>query len=102
MDFYGSSTILAAGGHKSDFDGHSKHSYNNYMIYPYVYGPYCAAIFTMPEPTPNGEFDEGYWNNTCVLATAADYYFTIQSCNTSLVCINDFCVLGDSLHLAAH
>lgn len=31
------------GGHKSDFDGHAKRSYNNVALYSYVYGDHCEC-----------------------------------------------------------
>lgn len=54
------------GGHKSDFDGHSKISSNNIHIFPQVYGARCMAILAQNLP-PEG-YAEGYINNTCILS----------------------------------
>lgn len=68
------------GGHKSDFGGHSKLSYGNLNAYANVYGERCVMLQQLPYPGEN----EGYWNNTCVLATAGDKYLDIGgSCSTA-------------------
>jgi len=67
------------GGHKSDFGGHSKHSWNNIMAYPQVYGARCVGLFGMPLV---GQ-EEGYWNNTCILADAGGQYAALDGCDLS-------------------
>ena len=62
------------GGHKSDFDGHSKRSDNNLHVYPQVYGPRCFAIL---QAFPAPGFAEEYTNNTCVLASAGENVVTV-------------------------
>ena len=42
------------GGHKSDFDGHSKRSFNNIHVYPFVYEDVCFSIMNMPLEAPGG------------------------------------------------
>jgi hypothetical protein len=63
------------GGHKSDFDGHQKTSHNNIMAYSEVYGERCLLVGNMPVEgySPDGiPFSEGFYNNTCILASAND------------------------------
>jgi hypothetical protein len=65
------------GGHKSDFDGHDKLSYENLHIHPSVYGSKCVGeLQAMP---PKG-YAEGYFNNTCVLPTADSQYVRLAGC----------------------
>jgi hypothetical protein len=59
----------------SDFDGHSKRAYQNYNLFSEVYGSRCVGGGN-PHPRPDHLYDEGYWNNTCVLASAGDQYVT--------------------------
>lgn len=58
------------GGHKSDFDGHSKESTGNLHVYASVYGDKCLGISAQILPTPG--YPEVYANNTCILASAGD------------------------------
>ena len=58
------------GGHKSDFDGHSKHSIENLHLYASVYGDRCIAILAQILPLPG--FADSYVNNTCVLVPNAE------------------------------
>ena len=67
------------GGHKSDFDGHAKRSYNNIHAYSNVYGSKCVGIMNLPHDSPNNFFAEGYWNNRCVLAGTGDGYLDLGS-----------------------
>lgn len=53
------------GGHKSDFDGHSKRSLGNLYVSPAVYGGTCVFIASQQLPPPG--FAEVFANNTCVL-----------------------------------
>ena len=64
------------GDHKSDFDGNSKHSFNNLHIYPQVYGAKCLGIMAQVLP-PKG-YAEGYYNNTCVLQDSNPSYLDIS------------------------
>jgi hypothetical protein len=65
------------GGHKSDFDGHSKRSYANLHVHPSVYGVKCVGeLQAMPKPG----YAEGYYNNTCVLPTAGAMYARLAGC----------------------
>ena len=52
------------GGHKSDFDGHSKWSFDNLHLYANVYGDRCVEIGAQVLPLPG--FPDIYANNTCV------------------------------------
>lgn len=67
------------GGHKSDFDGHSKVHHNNVNLFAYVYGEKCVGISNLA-PIPG--FAEGYYNNTCVLS-AGGTYMDIGSCDAT-------------------
>lgn len=67
------------GGHKSDFDGHAKRSYNNLHAYANVYGSRCVGIMNLPHAATSDFFAEAYVNNTCVLAAAGDAYLDLGS-----------------------
>jgi len=58
------------GGHKSDFDGHSKWSYDNLHLYANIYGDRCVEIGAQVLPLPG--FPDVYANNTCVLVPGAE------------------------------
>jgi hypothetical protein len=58
------------GGHKSDFDGHSKRSDNNLHVYSSVYGARCVGVGAQFLPVAG--FQEMYINNTCILGDAND------------------------------
>jgi len=70
------------GGHKQNFDGHSKVSSHNLHIFPQVYGVKCIdeetegeSIGTAgPYGLPPRGYAEGYTNNVCVLPTAGAPY----------------------------
>ena len=62
------------GGHKST-NGFSKRTHDNLNIFPQVYGAACAGMFGLPKPTADGTFDEGFYNNTCILAGSNGVYF---------------------------
>ena len=67
------------GGHKSDFDGHSKWSYDNLHLYASVYGDRCVEIGAQVLPLPG--FADVYANNTCVLSPNAECLDLGQSAN---------------------
>ena len=80
------------GGHKSDFQGHNKLSYRNVNVYPGVYGPRCVDLQALPLVGPNsrdntggdGNWDEAYSANKCILATNNETYITVGGkCTTS-------------------
>ena len=77
--YYDHDNFEVYGGHKSDFDGHSKRSYNNIHAYSNVYGSKCVGIMNLPHASPNNFFAEGYWQNKCVLADAGDGYLDLGS-----------------------
>jgi hypothetical protein len=54
------------GGHKTDFDGHSKWSYGNLHVFPAVYGAKCVGIL---QELPTKGFAEHYTGNTCILGS---------------------------------
>lgn len=64
------------GGHKSDFDGHSKKSIGNLHVYPFVYMTTCVDIGAQVVP-PEG-YAEVYQNNTCILPAADSIYVNID------------------------
>ncbi len=57
------------GGHKSDFDGHSKRSDSNLHVYSSVYGDRCVGIGAQFLPVAG--FQEAYTNNTCIIGTVS-------------------------------
>lgn len=65
------------GGHKSDFDGHSKRSFSNLHIVPYVYGVKCIGEL---QAMPKKGYAEAYFNNTCILPTAGATYARLAGC----------------------
>jgi hypothetical protein len=72
--------VQVYGGHKSNFDGHSKRSISNIMAFAIVYQPQCMRIFpSLPVETGEGLFAEAYINNTCILASAGDMYLDLGS-----------------------
>ena len=77
--YYDHDNFEVYGGHKSDFDGHSKRSYNNIHAYSNVYGSKCVGIMNLPHASPNNFFAEGYWQNKCILADAGDGYLDLGS-----------------------
>lgn len=72
-----SNNFFVFGGHKSDFNGHSKLSWNNINVYPSVYGTKCVGIMGLPNPDPENRWNEGYWNNTCVLPGSSQPYVQV-------------------------
>ena len=70
------------GGHKQNFDGHSKHSASNVYVYPQVYGVKCIDEETQGEDTgtsgPHGlpppGYAESYRDNICILPDQNDRY----------------------------
>lgn len=83
------------GGHKSDFDGHGKQSYNNILAFANVYGSKCVGIGNAPHASPNPFFAEGFWNNTCILADAGDTYLDIGDCTADATLANRV-ILGNN------
>jgi hypothetical protein len=71
------SNFFVFGGHKSDFNGHSKLSWGNVNVYPSVYGTKCVGVFGLPNADPNNQWNEGYWNNTCILPEAGQPYLDV-------------------------
>jgi len=66
------------GGHKSNFDGHSKRSAFNIYAFALVYANSCGRVFpSLPPPSPGGLFAEAFTGNTCILGGASDLYFDL-------------------------
>ena len=71
------------GGHKQNFDGHSKHSSSNIYVYPQVYGVKCideeqegmGTHTAGPDGLPKPGYAESYANNICILPAAGDPYY---------------------------
>ena len=72
------SNFFVFGGHKSDFNGHSKLSWGNINVYPSVYGTKCVGIFGLPNQDAAKRWNEGYWNNTCILPDSNDPYLQVS------------------------
>ena len=53
------------GGHKNNYDGHSKHSFNNVYAFPLIYGERCFGFFSTFLETIRGQ-PEVFENNICV------------------------------------
>jgi len=80
------------GGHKSDFDGHSKISRNSLHVFPFVYLPVCFSVSTQGPP-PKG-YAETYVNNTCILH-ANEAYINIDGTDlTDFTQVDDGFVVG--------
>jgi hypothetical protein len=43
-----------------------------------VYGTKCIGIFGLPNPSTESLWNEGYWNNSCILPDAGDPYLDIS------------------------
>jgi len=56
-------SVAYGGGHKSNFGGHDKRTYNELGIYARVYGPTCFRISDTSGPA----HPESYFNNTCII-----------------------------------
>ena len=69
------------GGHKQNFDGHSKRGFANVYAYPSVYGAKCVDEETQGLDTgtsgsgglPPAGYAEAYFDNICVLDKGAPY-----------------------------
>jgi len=72
------------GGHKQNFDGHSKRGFGNVYVYPSVYGSKCVDEETEGMNTPGGPtsgpgglppagYAEAYFDNICILDAGAPY-----------------------------
>jgi len=69
------------GGHKSDFGGHDKYTYNSINAYSKVYDDgVCCSIYQPPNFVPN--YVDGYYNNTCIQSPAA-VYLRHEGCDPS-------------------
>ncbi len=74
----GPDNVCYYGGHKSDFDGHSKTSSANLHIHPQVYGSRCVGLLqALPR---SGQYAEGYTGNVCILPKAGDTYLDLGDC----------------------
>ena len=69
--------VCVYGGHKSDFDGHSKLSFGNLHIFPSVYGVKCVGEL---QAMPKKGYAEGYYNNTCILGGDKPVYLRLADC----------------------
>merc|ERR1711998_79897 len=72
------------GGHKQNFDGHSKHSFNNIHVFPQVYGTKCideeAEGWTEEyQGLPPPGYAEEYTDNICILPNRGDPYMVSQA-----------------------
>mmetsp|Transcript_15704 Transcript_15704/g.18909 ORF Transcript_15704/g.18909 Transcript_15704/m.18909 type:complete len:390 (+) Transcript_15704:2-1171(+) len=65
------------GGHKGDFDGHSKYSHHTVYIYPVSYFKACFSMDIQNIP-PKG-YGETYSNNICILQDAGGMYLHFAS-----------------------
>ena len=86
------------GGHKSDFDGHSKRSFNNIHAYSNVYGSKCAGIMNLPHVSVNDFFAEGYRGNKCVLAEDAGYLDLGGGCTPDATLANRILLGNNSIY----
>jgi hypothetical protein len=76
--------VCCYGGHKST-NGFGKRTFANLNIFPQVYGPACAGMFGLPRATADGEFNEGYFNNTCIVGGPSAVYFKVWEPMASLL-----------------
>merc|ERR1712226_1275600 len=75
------------GGHKQNFDGHSKRSFGNIHVHPQVYGTKCIDEEGQGERTgtsgphglPPAGYAEEYTDNICILPHAGDPYMVSQA-----------------------
>jgi len=74
------------GGHKQNFDGHSKRSFGNIHVHPQVYGTKCIDEeaegwgfgTSGPLGLPPKGYAEEYTDNICILPKAGDPYLVSQ------------------------
>lgn len=64
------------GGHKSDFGGHNKFTYDSVVPYAQDYSGSLCGNFNDAIPG----FTDGYWNNTCIQEKTG-YYASLDSCD---------------------
>lgn len=63
------------GGHKADFDGHTKFSRFNVHVYPSVYASTCVGeLQALPKPG----YAERYTDNVCILPTGKSSYLSLN------------------------
>jgi|EP01047_Picozoa_sp_COSAG01_P066211 hypothetical protein len=70
--------VCAYGGHKST-NGYGKRTFSNLNIFPQVYGPACAGMFGLPKATATGIYNEGFFNNTCIVL-GSDVLHSVDVC----------------------
>ena len=58
------------------------------LAFANVYGSKCVGIGNAPHAAPNSFFAEGFWNNTCILASAGDTYLDIGDCRADATLAN--------------
>lgn len=89
-------SVAYGGGHKSDFGGYDKKTYNELQIYARVYAPQCFSVSTTGGP----EHPEGYYNNTCIIdpsvqtPTVYNLQYSIDPTNATN---NDFRTNGNAI-----
>jgi len=66
------------GGHKSDFGGHNKFTFDSVVAFAQDYQSGLCGDFGNAIPG----FVDGYYNNTCVQAAVVPY-ITVEACNLS-------------------
>eukprot|EP01065_Artemidia_motanka_P009904 TRINITY_DN1513_c0_g1_i3.p1 TRINITY_DN1513_c0_g1~~TRINITY_DN1513_c0_g1_i3.p1 ORF type:complete len:935 (+),score=335.66 TRINITY_DN1513_c0_g1_i3:85-2889(+) len=73
------------GGHKANFDGHSKSGFNNVYVHPQVYGTKCvdeegeglSTGTSGPYGLPPRGYAEQYTDNICILPSAGTPYLVV-------------------------
>jgi hypothetical protein len=91
------------GGHKQNFDGHSKRGFGNVYVYPSVYGNKCVDEETEgmgthtsgPGGLPPKGYAEAYFDNICILSDGAPY-LSVGGSLDDLKDFNDGLVLGNN------
>ena len=87
------------GGHKADFDGHSKVSHHNIHAYPHVYGVACVNEL---QGLVKAGYAEGYTDNVCILPSNTGQYlrFNLDEWNGVRVPCDGSDLSVDTFHAA--
>jgi len=90
-------SVAYGGGHKSNFGGHDKRTYNELGIYARVYYPTC---FHFREPSGPAH-PESYFNNTCIIdptVTGFNVYDLAVELDPSSLSNNTFRTSGNTIY----
>eukprot|EP01114_Cavostelium_apophysatum_P013942 TRINITY_DN3485_c0_g1_i1.p1 TRINITY_DN3485_c0_g1~~TRINITY_DN3485_c0_g1_i1.p1 ORF type:complete len:916 (-),score=185.26 TRINITY_DN3485_c0_g1_i1:40-2787(-) len=80
------------GGHKSDFGGHNKFTFDTVIAYAQDYAQGLCGDFWDAVPG----YVDGFYNNICIQGSSPEPYLTISSCNATHMPVGTMPVLGNN------